>query len=394
MKKNKIYSYGRQCLDDGDITAVVNALKSNLITQGPRVEEFESCLARHFGSRYVTCVSNGTAALHLTGLSLGWKTGDIVITSPITFVASANAILYSSAIPDFVDIDPSTYTIDADCLEEKIKQYHKQGKQISAVIGVDYAGHPCDWEALNRLAKKYGFQLVDDACHAIGSLYKNIPIGTGGNADATVFSFHAVKNITTGEGGAILTNNEVIDKKTKQLRNHGIIKEASFLERGEGCWYYEMQDLGFNYRLTDIQCALGINQLRKIDEFIHRRREVAAYYNEFFRTDERFIIPAETKDIMHSYHLYPLQIRFELISIRRKELFSRLEQKNIFCQVHYLPVHLQPYYRDRFKFRQNDFPNAELFYSRQISLPIHPGLEDSDLEYISQSLMEIVNNGK
>ena len=257
----KSYSYGKQNIDKKDIKAVIDVLKSDWLTQGPKVKEFEKALCDKFGSKYASAVCNGTAALHLAGLALGWKQGDIVITSPITFLASANCILYSGATPDFVDIDSISYNIDVNKLEEKIKCYTQNGKNVKAVIGVDYAGHPCDWENLKSLSKKYKFQLVNDNCHALGATYKNNEKYVVKYADAVCQSFHPVKNFTTGEGGAVLTNNKEIDKRIKILRTHGVVKNNSEFriqnsELKKIPWYYEMQFLGFNYRITDFQCAL------------------------------------------------------------------------------------------------------------------------------------------
>jgi UDP-4-amino-4,6-dideoxy-N-acetyl-beta-L-altrosamine transaminase len=383
--------YGKQVVDESDIQAVIDVLESDWITQGPNVTNFEEALRKKFNSKYATVVSSGTAALHLTGLALGWRAGDVVLTTPLTFLASANCILYAGARPDFVDIAPQAYTIDIEKLEGRIKKYKAQNKRVKAVVAVDYAGQPCEWEPLRYIADKYEIQLVDDACHAIGAAYKGSCLGCSKYADVTVFSFHPVKHITTGEGGAVLTDNKDLDNRIKMLRSHGVTKDKKLLQKREGPWYYEMHELGFNYRITDIQCALGLSQLRKLDGFVQKRRRVASYYDDVFGEDQRFIIPKARLGTTHVYHLYPLQIRFDSLSTRKEEFFQFLRQKNIFCQVHYIPVHLQPYYRRHFGCREGDFPVCEEFYRREVSIPMYPALEGDDLEYISTQILKSLN---
>lgn len=387
----KTYTYGRQAIGEDDISAVIEVLEGDWLTQGPKVSEFERELAAKFGSKHATAVANGTAGLHLIALGLGWKEGDIIITSPITFVASANSAVYVKARPDFVDIDPRTYTIDVGKLEEKIKAIEGKGRRIKAVVAVDYAGHPCDWRALRTLASKHEFQLVNDYCHALGAEYGNDVQYAAKFADAVNISFHPVKHITTGEGGAVLSNDKEFDSRIKAFRTHGITKDPKLLEKNDGPWYYEMQQLGFNYRITDFQCALGLSQLKKLDGFIAERRKVAKHYDSSFGDDTRFITPHVTPGSKHAYHLYPLQIEFDRISLRKKELFDRLKTHNISCQVHYIPVHLQPYYRRHYGFQKGDFPVAERFYEREISIPMYPGLTEEDLAYISSTLLDIVH---
>ncbi len=385
---NKFYSYGKQTIEQDDIDAVVEVLKSDWLTQGPKVKEFEDALSNKFNSKYASAVANGTAGLHLIGLALGWQKNDIIITSPITFLASANCILYNNATPDFVDIDKNYYTIDVNKLEEKIKSYRDQGKNIKAVVAVDYAGLPCDWKSLRTLADKYEFQLVNDNCHALGAIYENDFGYASKYADAVNLSFHPVKHITSGEGGAVLTNNIELDEKIKILRTHGITKNEKYLEKNDGPWYYEMHQLGYNYRITDFQSALGISQLNKLNEFVTKRREIAKHYDNVFSNEEKFIIPEVNDNVEHAYHLYPLQIKFEELEINRKEYFKKLKERNILLQVHYIPVHLQPFYRKNFKFKEGDFAVAEKFYQREVSIPIYPLLEDKDLEYIAENLKE------
>ncbi|HEY5124810.1 MAG TPA: UDP-4-amino-4,6-dideoxy-N-acetyl-beta-L-altrosamine transaminase [Ignavibacteria bacterium] len=426
MKKNSVnYSYGRQTIEQDDIDVVLKVLQSNWLTQGPKIQEFENKLSKKFGAKYVSVVSNGTAALHLTGLALDWGKNDIVITSPITFLSSANCILYSEATPDFVDIDEKYYTIDFNKLEDKIKKYRRENKKIKAVVAVDFAGHPCDWKGLKYLANKYRFQLVNDNCHALGAKYYGSEKYATKYADVVCQSYHPVKHITTGEGGAVLTNNEEIDEKVKILRTHGIVKsftnhqytttnnqqlitnnqqlitkhQPPITNHQNEPWYYEMQTLGFNYRITDFQCALGINQLKKLDKFVEKRREIAKFYDNEFIGDERFIIPEERKNAQHSYHLYPLQINFDKMSFPnvsigkpniKVQIFNELKKNRINCQVHYIPIHLQPYYRENFGFKKGDFPVSEKFYEREISIPMYPSLTKMDLTYIVKQIKGVI----
>ncbi len=386
----KNYSYSKQTIDDEDVQAVLSVLQSDWLTQGPSVQEFEQHLAEKFGSRRVTAVCNGTAALHLMGLALGWKPGDIVITSPLTFLASANCILYAGATPDFVDIDPHTYTIDVDRLETRVKEHQAQGRTVKAVVAVDYAGHPCDWKALHQLAQRYEFQLVDDAAHSMGARYEGDSIGSSRFADCTMFSFHPVKHVTTGEGGAILTNSLEIDESVKRLRTHGVTKDESRLQRNDGPWYYEMQELGFNYRITDLQCALGVSQLKKLERFVEKRQAIAQYYDAAFESDDRMTVPQVASNVSHVYHLYPLRIHFERLSISKQDLFRKLREKRISCQVHYIPVHFQPYYQQQFGFREGDYPIAERIYRQEVSIPVYPQLESEDLDYISTTIRRVL----
>lgn len=387
-KPAKTYSYGKQTISQEDIDAVVEALKSDWLTQGPAIQKFENALCEKFGSKYASVAANGTAGLHLTALGLGWGKNETVITSPITFLATANCAVYVGAEIDFADIDAVSYTIDPSKLEDKIKFYRSQNKNIKAVVAVDYAGHPCDWNALKSLKEKYDFQLVNDYCHSLGAEYNNDIQYAAKYADAVNLSFHPVKHITTGEGGAILTNNETLDKKIKIFRTHGMTKDPSILEKNDGPWYYEMHEPGFNYRITDFQCALGIKQLEKLERFIEKRRKIAEYYDRIFSNDERFIHPQVSKDVKHAYHLYPLQIKFDELEIDKKVYFEKLRQKNIFLQVHYVPVHLQPFYRKTFGFKPGDFPIAEEFYKNEISIPMYPGLTKEDLSYITKTIIE------
>lgn len=388
--QKKSYTYGKQTIEEDDIQAVVKVLRGDWLTQGPFVKEFEEALGKKFNAKHVSAVSNGTAGLHLIALALGWKHGDIVLTIPITFLASANCILYANATPDFVDIDPQSYTIDTGKLQEKIREYEKNGKKIKAVVAVDFAGLPCDWEQLRSLADNYDFQLINDNCHALGAEYKG-DIGYAAKyADVVNMSFHPVKHITTGEGGAILTNDPVLDERIKVLRTHGMTKNEKVLEKNDGPWYYEMHDLGYNYRITDFQCALGTSQLSKLDRFVKKRIEIAKFYDDTFKNDGRFIIPNVQSHLKHAYHLYPLQIKFENIGLTKKTLFQIMIENGIGLQVHYVPVHLQPYYKHKYGFKMGDFPVSEKIYEREISIPIYPALNEEDTTYIAETIRDLV----
>lgn len=382
-------SYGKQTIDEDDLLAVSDSLKSDWLTQGPQIEIFEKDLKDYFGSKYCKVVSNGTAALHLTALALGWKKGDLILTSPLSFVATANCALYVGANVDFVDISLDTFQIDLVSLELKLNNLRSQGRLIKALIAVDYAGNPSEWIELRRLADEYGFKLINDNCHAMGAKYLNSEKYAVEYADIVTQSYHPVKNITTGEGGAVLTNDSSIDNKIADLRTHGITKDTSRMEVKDEPWYYEMQNLGYNYRVTEMQCALGSSQLRKLDSFILKRNRIAQYYDQNILDSELIQKLKVNDDSLCAYHLYPLLMDFKALGIDRKYFFGELKKKGINLQVHYIPIHLQPFYRENLNFRRGDFPNSEDFYSRAISLPIYPSLTDSELDYV----VEEINKG-
>ena len=384
------YHYGRQTITDEDVKAVMEVMTSDYITQGPKSIEMEKVLGKYFGASNAMVVSNGTVSLHLIGRALGWKEGDVILTVPTTFLSSANCALFCGATPDFVDIDAKTYTMDPAALEEKVLQYRAKGRNVKAIVAVDFAGNPCNWDALKQLADKYEFQLVNDNCHALGAEYHGDKQYAVKYADMINLSFHPVKHITTGEGGAVLTNDSVSDAFMKRLRIHGVTKDVSLMEKCDGPWDYEMIDLGYNYRITDFQCALGISQMKRLDSFVAKRREIAKFYDEALGKDDRFIIPEMQKNGTHAYHLYPLQIKFDQLDLTKKEVFARFQEKKLFCQVHYIPVHLQPYYRKRFGYKQGDFPVAEQFYKNEISIPMYPALNEEDLIYIVDTIKNIV----
>ena len=373
-------NYGRQYIDSDDVKAVLRVLKSDWLTQGPQIQKFENSLKAYFNSNYCTVLSSGTAALHLAVLTLGWNKEDIIITTPISFLATSNCILYCGATPSFVDIESKYFTIDVEKLEQKIKLFKKRGKNIVGIIATDYAGHPCDWKSLRKIADRYGLKLINDNCHALGAQIDNDKGYAIKYADLVTHSYHPVKNITTGEGGSILTNNQYLDKKIKSLRSHGVDQNTKNL------WFYEMKDLGFNYRISDIQCTLGITQLKKINKFLKRRNEVAKMYNKAFSNDMRFKIPDMKKNYTHAYHLYPLQINFDILKISKKILFKKMREKKINLQVHYIPTHIQPYYKKNFNFKIGDFPIAEKFYNREVSLPIYFSLKDKEIKTVIKYL--------
>ena len=384
-------SYGKQTIDKEDLLAVTNSLQGDWLTQGPQIEIFEDNLKGYFGAKNCSVVSNGTAALHLSGLALGWKSGDIILTSPLSFVATANCVLYAGASVDFVDINMSTYQIDIESLESKLRTLKSHGKKVKALIAVDYAGNPCEWIKLRELADNYEFQLVNDNCHAMGAQYHHEKKYAVKYADIVTHSYHPVKNITTGEGGSVLTNSDSLHQKICDLRSHGITKDVSRLSHSEEPWYYEMQELGFNYRITDMQCALGSSQLKKLDSFIKKRNDIASYYDNCLLDSDLIQKPQIAKKSVCAYHLYPLLIDFKNLGIQKHDFFKNFYNKGINFQVHYIPIHLQPFYKKKFNYKSGDFPNSEEFYSKQISLPIYPSLKDSELQYVVKELNKFLS---
>ena len=384
-------SYGKQSVNQTDIDAVTDVLKGDWLTQGKAVEIFESDLKDYFGSNHACVVSNGTAALHLTAMTLGWDENDVILTSPLTFLATSNSIIYANATPDFVDIDSSSYTIEPNKVEEKIKHYRRNGKNVKAVIGVDYAGHPCDWKSLREIADKYDLQLVNDNCHAMGSSYFGTKKYAVKYADIVTQSFHPVKHITTGEGGAILTNNSIYDEKLRLLRTHGITKDKKIMSKNDGPWYYEMVDLGFNYRITDFQCALGSSQLKRLDSFIDKRVQISKAYNNFFTDKSNIFLPTVKSYVKHAYHLYPIKIDFKKSKINKVKFFKKMLENSISLQVHYIPIHLQQFYKKKYGFQKGDFPITEDFYEKEVSFPIYPDLKENELEKVLVVADKLIN---
>lgn len=374
--------YGRHTIKEEDINAVVKALKSEFITQGPLIERFEAEVARYCDVKYAVAVSSGTAALHLASLAAGFKSGDEVITSPITFLATANSIIYSGARPVFCDIDYETVNITPQTIKEKIT------KKTKGIIPVHFAGLPCDMKGIAEIARKKNLMVIEDACHALGSEYKGSKIGCCRYSDMACFSFHPLKTITTGEGGIITTNKKSLYLKLKSLRNHGIQRSPS-VSLKYGGWFYEMRMLGFNYRITDFQSALGLSQIKRIDEIIRKRRYIASRYNQAFGRYKNLIdLPHSDSEHKSCWHLYVVKFNTDSLGITRREIYERLRKKDIYSQVHYIPVYRQPFYKAHFKSRP--LKNAEAYYKKALSLPIFPAMSDEDISRVIEAVIEMI----
>jgi UDP-4-amino-4,6-dideoxy-N-acetyl-beta-L-altrosamine transaminase len=381
--RDKYLPYGQQWIDEEDIEAVADVLKSDYLTTGPKTRELEERIAEYVGAKYAVAVASGTAALHAACFAAGIKEGDEVITTPITFAASANCILYQGGIPVFADIDPKTYNIDVKEVEKKITQ------KTRAIIPVDYTGQAVDLDPILELAEKYNLIVIEDAAHALGTEYKGKKVGS--ISHMTEFSLHPVKHITTGEGGVITTDNEEYYKKLMLFRTHGITREKDLLvNKEEGPWYYEQLEMGYNYRITDIQCALGISQLNKLDKFIRRRRELVKKYNEYLSQIDGVIIPYEAEYSSSSWHLYVIQIELEKFKVGRKEIFEALRAENIGVNVHYIPVYYHPYYQ-KLGYKKGICPNAEILYERMITLPLFPKMTDEDLQDVVNGVDKVLS---
>mgnify|MGYP001577751517 CR=1 FL=1 len=374
-------SYGKQSIDSKDIKAIVKILRSPFLTQGPAVEEFEKNLAKKVGAEYCVSFSNGTAALFAACEAIGIKKGDEVIVPTLSFVASANCVVYCNGKPVLVDVNKDDNTIN---LPQVIK---KVTSKTRAIIGVDFAGHVCDWDELKKISKKYNLFLIADSSHALGSKYKKKFVGSV--ADLTVFSFHPVKTITTGEGGAVTTNSKSFYEKMLRFKNHGIVKSAK-VQREKGQWFYDVQTLGFNFRLTDIQAALGISQLKKLNSFIKKRRSLWLRYNELFSKYDFFQLPVERPWNYSAWHLYTLRLKPPFDKLRKK-IFSEFLKNGIKLQVHYIPIHRHTYYKKSLGYRNSDFPDAEKYYSEEISLPLFPDLTDFQQKKVSELLINTIN---
>lgn len=366
--------YGTQSIDDEDIKAVIEAMRSPYLTTGPRVSEFENEMAGYTGAKYAVAVANGTAALHIACMAAGISKGDEVITTPMTFAASGNCVLYCGAKPVFADIDPITYNISPASIRSCITERTK------AVIPVHYTGQPCCMDEISSIAREYGLTVIEDAAHALGAEHGGKKIGS--ISDMACFSFHPVKHITTGEGGMVTTNKKELYEKLKLLRSHGIIKDPLYLDRKEeGEWYYEQKGLGYNYRITDIQCALGISQLRKLPAFLKRRLEIAEKYNDAFEKEEGIVIPAQRPGLKSSWHLYVIQVKEE----KRRRIFEQLRKDGIGVNVHYIPVYRHPYYQEN-GYGDVCCREAEALYRGLLSLPLYPGLSNKEQEYVIQKV--------
>ncbi len=378
--RNTLLSYGRQSIGDDDIQAVVEVLRSDWLTTGPKVAEFEEAFADRVGAKYAVSFSSGTAALHGAAFATGLKPGDEAITTPITFAATANCVLYQGATPVFADVCADTLNLDPEKVAERITP------RTRAILPVDYAGHPAELDAILKLAVRNGLTVIEDACHALGA--EDRQRRTGSIAHMTVFSFHPVKHLTTGEGGMVTTDRADYAEMLRRFRNHGISSDAR-QRQSEGQWHYEMVALGFNYRLTDIGCALGLSQLKKLDANLARRREIAACYATAFRDLMEITLPAVRVDVNPAWHLFPIRLNLKRLNANRRESFRALRAENIGVNVHYIPVHCHPYYRDRFGYRGGEYPVAEDAYERLISLPMFHGMSDEDVQDVIQAVGKV-----
>ena len=372
--------YGRQSVDETDIQSVVEVLRSDWLTTGPKVAEFEEAFATRVGAAFAVSFSSGTAALHAAAFAAGLKSGDEAITTPLTFAATANSVLYQGATPVFADVCEDNLNLNSQAIEAKISA------KTRAIVPVDYAGHPADLTPILEIARRHKLVVIEDACHALGAEYDGRRVGS--IADMTVFSFHPVKHITTGEGGMVATNDAKFAETLLRFRNHGISSDAR-QRQSAGQWHYEMVLLGFNYRLPDIGCALGIQQLKKLDANLARRREIAARYTEAFREIPGVVSPAVRPETNPAWHLYPIRLDLKKLTVDRAEVFRALRAENIGVNVHYIPVHLHPYYRERFGYKGGEFPIAENTYERLISLPMFHGMSDQDVDDVVEAVSKI-----
>ena len=369
--------YGRQSINEQDIEAVVNVLKSDYLTTGPKIAEFERKVADYTGAKYAVAIANGTAALHAACYAAGIGEGDEVITTPITFAASSNCVLYCGGTPVFADINPETYNISSVDIERKITSKTK------AIIAVHFTGQPCEMDQIHEIADKHNLIVIEDGAHALGAVYKGTRVGT--LSDMTTFSFHPVKHITTGEGGMILTDNPKLYERLKLFRTHGITREENLLTKNDGPWYYEQRDLGFNYRITDIQCALGTSQMDRLPGFLEKRKKIAEQYNEAFAGNNQIQLPYQKEGCDNAWHLYVIRVK----NGNRKEVFEKLRAAGIGVNVHYIPVYQHPYYRSH-GYAQVVCPNAEEYYKECISLPMYPDLKEEEQEYVIKKVLEYV----
>lgn len=381
--------YGQQDITQDDIDAVIGVLKSVNLTQGPNIPAFEQAVLAETGARHAVAVNSATSALHISCLALGLGPGDWLWTTPNTFVASANCGLYCGAQVDFVDIDPKTWNLCPERLEEKLIRAEKEGKLPKVVIPVHLTGQPCNMEKIHALGQKYGFRIIEDASHAIGGRYKGEPIGNCRYSDITVFSFHPVKIITTAEGGMALTNDDELATRLGLLRSHGITRDPELMTKEmEGPWYYQQVDLGFNYRMTDMQAVLGVSQMTRLHSYIERRHEIAERYNRLL-ADLPVTLPWQHPDSYSAWHLYVIRLQLDRIKTSHRAVFEAMRARDIMVNLHYIPVHTQPWYR-KMGFRDGDFPQAEQYYREAISIPMHPNLTDAEQDFVVEVLREAI----
>lgn len=384
-QRRRYIPYGRQSISEADVAAVIEVLRSDWLTQGPAIAAFEEALRQRVGARFAIAVCNATAALHLACIALDLRPGKRLWTSPNTFVASANCARYCGAAVDFVDIDPGTLNLSVAALARKLEDAQRVGALPDIVVPVHFGGLPCDMQAIGALAARYGFAVVEDAAHAVGAEYRSDPIGSCRHSDAAVFSFHPVKVMTTGEGGMIVTNSQPLADKLRRLRTHGITRAAAHMTgASEGDWYYQQIELGYNYRMTDLQAGLGLSQVRRLDAFLTRRRELAGRYDQDLQ-QLPLRIQSHDPDSRPAHHLYPVVV--DTTRVARKVVFDRLRAAGIGVNVHYIPVHTQPYYQ-ALGYRRGDFPHAEAYYAGALSLPLHYEMSDDDQDYVISQLRQ------
>jgi len=376
----------RPFLEAGELREVIDTLESDWISTGPKTHAFEEQFKNYVGAQFAVAVSSCTAALHLSLAASGIGPGDEVITSPLTFAATANVVIHQGAKPIFADIDKETNNVAPESVEKNLTERTK------AIIPVHYAGHPCEMEEIERIAKEHNLLIIEDAAHALAASYKNRTIGTLG--DATCFSFYATKNITTGEGGMLTTNDEQLAETTRMLSLHGINKDAWKRYSSGGSWYYEVLYPGYKYNMTDIQAAIGMHQLKKLPQMQKRREEIAQSYNDAFRNTDQIITPTSRPYVRHAWHLYAIQVNVDMLKADRNTVIDALKAKNIGTSVHFIPVHLHPYYRSQYGYKRGDFPNAEHFFDREISLPLYPRMTDDDVEDVITAVKHVIDDYK
>ena len=381
--------YGRQDISEEDVAAVCAVLQSDFLTQGPAIERFERVVAEHCGARHAVAVSNATAALHIACLALDLGPGDLAWTSPNTFVASANCARYCGADVDFIDIDPASWNLSPSLLAQRLDEARVLGRLPKVIVPVHFSGQSCDMEAIGRLAREYGVAVIEDASHAIGASFQDTAVGCCKYSDCAVFSFHPVKIVTTGEGGIIVTNRDDLAARLLRLRSHGITRDASVMvEKNSGTWYYEQLELGYNYRMTDIQAALGASQMTRLQTFVTRRRQLAARYDELL-ADLPLQLPVQDARALSSWHLYVVRLQLDRIGRSHRQVFQALRSAGVGVNLHYIPVHLQPYYR-ALGFAEGYCPEAERYYSEAISLPLYPALSEANQDYIATTLHDLL----